>query len=67
MVSERSYAASLLSHIGEKVGCAKDASEESRNEDLPLLVLESIRYVWYDSGLAQLKASMQVADTFLQH
>lgn len=50
MISERSYAAFLLSYIREKVGCAKDASEETRNGELPLLLLGSIRYVWHDSG-----------------
>jgi len=60
VVSECSYVASLLSCIREKVGCAKDVSEEGRNGELPLLLLGSIKYVWYHSGLAQLKASMQL-------
>lgn len=66
LVSEHSCMASLLSYIREKVGCEKEASEESRNGKL-FLFFGSIRYVWYDSGLAQLSASMQVADTLLHH
>lgn len=67
LVSEHSCMASLLSYVREKVGCEKEASEESRNGELPLLFSGSMRYVWYDTGLAQLSASMQVADTLLHH